>query len=185
MNSYLRPKRAAKAFEYDEIKHLILSISDARDQFLFAVMYANGARVGEVINVKAEDIDWNRDFVYVNLPVFKKRMEQPPKRSLPIYRDREEWLANIIIKYSFGKQGKLYPYSKRTAQKRIDSWMGCTSHSLRHSRVTHCLKRLKMGLPMVAAYFKISPRGLTDWIMRYGHYDTGDIEQHLKGMDKS
>jgi integrase len=185
MNGLPRPKRPAKAFEYQEIKDLLLSIPNVEDKFLIALMYANGARVGEAINVRGKDIDWNKDFVYINLPVFKKRKEIPPKRNIPISREKESWLADLIINYAVGKKGKLYRFTKRTAQKRVDKWLNCTSHSLRHSRVTHCLKKLKMGLPMVAKYFNISPRGFSDWIMRYGHYDTGDFEQHIKGLDKS
>ena len=37
-----------------------------------------------------------------------------------------------------------------------------------------------MSMRSVAEYFKISPAALSDWVMRYGHLERGDLESHLR-----
>lgn len=169
------------AFGYHELKERLQAIPDMQDRFMLAVSYANGTRVSEALAVKAEDIDVTENFVYISTPVLKKR-KGLIYRAPPISRQLEEWLAKIVVGYSAGKSGRLIGYSKRTAQRRFDQYFGCTSHSFRHTRATHCFTVLKMSSRMVAEYFKLSPRGLTDWIMRYGHLDRADIEHHLEAV---
>lgn len=174
-------KRPPIVFSYEEIKRLILAIDDKQDQFLFATSYANGTRIHEIIGIKAGDISWTDEFVYITTPVLKKR-GNIPLRAPPIIRTKEAWLANIIIDFVQEKTGKLIHLSVRTAQRRFDKYFNCTSHSFRHTRATHCFTVLKMSSRMVAEYFRLSPRGMGQWVMTYGHLDRGDMEEHLKGV---
>lgn len=175
-------QRGPIAFSYSDIKNRLTSMPNTEDRLLFAVSYANGTRVAEAITVKAEDIDITEEFVYITTPVLKKRGETVPKRSPPISRRLEPWLADIIIEGVEGKEGRLIKYSKRTAQRRFEKYFECISHSFRHTRATHCFTVLKMSIRMVAEYFRIAPRTLSDWVMRYGHLDRRDLETHLRGV---
>lgn len=173
-------KREAIAMSYRYIKQGIKAIDSPQDQFLMAVSYANGTRVSEALKVRDSDIEIKERFVYITTPVLKKRGPIVPKRAPPISRELESWLTNIIIGYSKGKEGKLIRYGKRTAQRRFDQYFGCTSHSFRHTRATHCFKHFGMTMEKVRLYFRISPRSLADWIVRYGHLDRTDLEAHIR-----
>ena len=174
-------KRKPVAFSYIEIKNHILSISDKTDRFMFACSYGNGTRISEVLGLRTADIEIGDEFIYIQTPVLKKRnWKGKMYRAPPISIKGEAWLAEIIIDYVSNREGLLIPYSKRTAQYRFDEFFDCTSHSFRHSRAMHCFRVLGMSMEKVGLYFRLSPRGLTDWIMRYGHLDSTDLEQHLK-----
>lgn len=173
-------QRKPMAFSYEEIKNGLLSIGNAEDRFMLAVSYANGTRVSEVVGLKAVDIDITEEFIYITTPVKKKRYRTELHRAPPISRKGEKWLADLIIRYVEGKTGKLISFGVRTAQRRFNSYFGCTSHSFRHTRAMHGLTVLKLSMPKIQAYFKLSPKGLTDWIIRYGHLDREDLEQHLR-----
>ena len=152
---------------------------------MFAVSYANGTRISEVLGLRASDVEVGEDFIYIQTPVLKKRKWKGKMyRAPPISIKGETWLADIIAGYVGGKEGKLISYSKRTAQYRFDEYFDCTSHSFRHTRAMHCFRVLGMSMEKVGLYFRLSPRGLTDWIMRYGHLDATDLEQHLKNRFK-
>lgn len=172
-------KRRPITFSYDEIRDHILSIGDKDVQFLFAVSYANGTRVSEVLGLRKGDVEITDEFVYVKTPVLKKRRGDV-YRAPPIYIKGEPWLANIIINYVKGREGTLINYSKRTVQRRFDEYFDCTSHSFRHTRATHCFTVLGMSERLIAEYFRISPASLADWIMRYGHLIREDMQSHLK-----
>ena len=173
-------KRKPIAFAYGEIRRGLEKISNKEDQFMLAVSYANGTRVSEVVGIRASDVEVSKEFVFVITPVFKKRTGIVPHRSPPISRVGEKWLTDILVSYSKGKRGKLISYSKRTAQRRFDEYFGCTSHSFRHTRAAHCLRILGMSMMKIQVYFGLSPKGLTDWITRYGHLDREDLEEHLR-----
>lgn len=183
-------KREAVAFSYEEIKEGLLAINDDLDQFMLSASYANGTRVGEIIGISTGDIEATDEFVYLSTPVLKKRKpvlmhRAPPinrryKRTSPRQPEPEGWLADIVLGYTVGREGKLIGYSVRTAQRRFEKYFRCTSHSFRHTRATHCFTKLGMSMRMVADYFKIAPRTLSDWVMRYGHLDRQDLEAHLR-----
>lgn len=172
-------KRKPIAFSYDEIRNHLLSIGDKDMQFLFAVSYANGTRVSEVIGLRASDVEITDEFVYVKTPVLKKRRNDV-FRAPPIYIKGEPWLANIIINYVANREGELISYSKRSIQRKFNEYFDCTSHSFRHTRATHCFTVLGMSERLIADYFRISPASLADWIMRYGHLIREDMQSHLK-----
>jgi integrase len=78
------------------------------------------------------------------------------------------------------KQGRLIDYGIRTAQRRFEKYFGCTSHSFRHTRATHCFRHLGFSERFIQEYFKISPTTLVEWCERYGHVNTKDLEEKLK-----
>lgn len=177
-------KQKPIAFSYEGIKRRILAVGNKMDRFMFAVSYANGTRVSEILNLCANDIDIDEEFIYIQTPVRKKRRNDV-YRAPPISRKGEPWLAYIISNYVKDYEGELseyvlITYSKRTAQRRFEEFFDCTSHSFRHTRVTHCFTVLGMSERLIAEYFRISPSSLGDWIMRYGHLNRKDLKAHLK-----
>ena len=177
-------KRKPIVLSYNHIRDAICSICDKEDRFMLAVAYANGCRVGEIVQVVAEDIEIKGDFVYVATPVLKKRARFVPKRAPPIYRKLEGWLVDIVLGYAEGKQGRLVSYGIRTAQRRFEKYFECTSHSFRHTRATHCFTLFGMSMREVAEFFMISEKALADWCMRYGHLERSALEKRMIGLEE-
>lgn len=189
---YKSGQRKPTIFSYDEVKEkLLYGITVPEDLFMLAVSYANGTRVSEMVGIRRGDIEWNDRFLYVSTPVKKKRTDLDVRRAPPINRryekeyprqaEPEGWLADIIISYAVvWDRPLLIPYGVRTAQRRFEKYFGCTSHSFRHTRVTHCFTRLGMDMRQVTEYFRIEPRTIPDWVVRYGHLDRRALEEHLR-----
>jgi integrase len=75
---------------------------------------------------------------------------------------------------------RVWQFSKFYAQKLINKYLGSTAHSLRHTRATHCITINKMNIRLVAEFFRIAPRTLSEWVMRYSHLETEDLKSHLR-----
>lgn len=174
-------KREAAFFRYDRMKERLLEIPDALDRLLCMVTYANGNRIGETIRLTYADFVWTPTFLRIKSPVLKKRGSKE-RRNCPIHRKIESWLTEPIIDYIDSERlapedsRKIWKKSKRTAQTRINKWLGCISHSLRHSRASHLMQEYGYSFPDLKAYFSLADKTLADWAMRYGHLEKSHLE---------
>ena len=175
-----RVYREPVVFGYEEVRNLILSIGDRQDRFVLAVAYANGARVGELLGLKAGAVQVDTEWCLVTTPVLKKR-GYVPKRNPPISKAGEPWLYGIIASFVQGRDRDdvVIPYSKRTIQYRFEKYGGCISHSFRHTRAFHCLTELGMNMEDLLVFFGLSPRGLGHWLTVYGHMSVDNLKLKL------
>jgi len=134
---------------YIDLKNHLLSISNREMRALFCTIYAAMAREGEVVKprygnnkpLQAEDIKPfdNRIEITIhtekskrvkNFDKFGRKLETPrvisvaPRlRVVPIYRNREKWLIDIIEDWCEYKQtGPLFDYSTRWAEYKFKEW---------------------------------------------------------------
>ena len=146
-------KRLPKFLEYNELEE-IFDIPDIntplgeRDRLILELLYASGVRVGELVNIKVEDINSNNTIKILGkgnkerLAYFNKVSE----KYLKIYlKDGREKLRVDDNKYLFlnYKGGRL---TTRGVEKMIDKVIEksaltkhVTPHMLRHSFATHLL----------------------------------------------
>ena len=197
-----QPHRQPKVFLYDEFQGIVKQITNPLHRTLILVTYANGARIGEACKILWDGINWDDEFLTISQQVFKKRGTSVPIRSPPIDRIKEAWLTEPIIEFikpfkenylkavmearlagePEPEPPKLWSFTPRYARILIDKYLNCTPHSLRHTRATHCITIGKMNLRFVAEYFRIAPSSLGEWVVRYGHLDTEDLKEHLRGQ---
>ena len=141
---------------YEAFKDCLLDIRELRDAALIATTYAGYARIGEIVRNKAS--------CKPNPPLNKGQIEITPShmllsiktektlqwRKVPVSREKEAWLVNIIQKWLSICDYELFPYSTRWAEKRFEKYFDTQRiHLLRHWATTHALQghRTKELLP--------------------------------------
>ena len=135
---------------YIDLKNHLLSISDRKMRALFCTIYASMAREGEVVRprygknkpLQAEDIQQvgDRKLTITIRSEKSKRIKKrdkfgnllakprvisvaPTLRVVPIYKNRESWLTDIIEDWCIEKQtGPLFDYSTRWAEYQFKKW---------------------------------------------------------------
>lgn len=142
------PKKAKKLpviFSKDEIDLILNSISNPKHKLMLSISYGAGLRVGELINLKVQDLNISELTIHI-----KNAKGQKDRISLLSEKITSN-LQEIISKkskndYLFSsEQGK--KLSTRTAQKIFESALrkskikkDASFHSLRHSFATHLLE---------------------------------------------
>lgn len=131
----------------DEVKQLCTAITDVRQKAVISLLYGTGMRLGEVKNLKMEDIERANNRIAVRQGKGQK--------------DRYTLLPKIVLedleKYYWQYRPKMYlfeskqllgkPLHERSIQTIVNSAMTTagfesgkfTSHTLRHSFATHLL----------------------------------------------
>ncbi len=142
-----KEKSLPEVLSINEVKNLINSISNLKHKVIFTFIYSSGLRVGEVVILKPEDIDVNRNLIHIKRAKGKK--------------DRYTLLSNtakgIFEHYTLKEapSNYLFPGSKynshlsiRSVQtimnrkvKELNIKKHVTVHSLRHSFATHLLEQ--------------------------------------------
>jgi integrase len=187
-------QRPAELVLYETLKERIQNIPTDMDFWLVATTYANGCRIKETCNLTFADFEWNNDFLYIHSQVLKKKMNKKtgvkpiPKRNNPIDRKLEPWITEPIIAFIEAKRGspnnqqKVWDKTKITAQRHINKYLNFTSHSLRHNRATHLMIKFGYGMRDLLEFFKIEPRTIAAWSVRYGHLERSYLEEKFKKM---
>ena len=128
-----------------EIARILLSLKNLKHRTILTVIYSAGLRLSELLNLKAEDIDWDRKLIRVKSGKGRKdrytllspRLEKLLKDYLYYYKPD---------KYLFEGQkgGKYSPKSVQNIMKNAVTKTGITKHAtvhtLRHSFATHLLE---------------------------------------------
>ncbi|RCK72659.1 MAG: Integrase [Ignavibacteriae bacterium] len=146
-----RPKKEKKlpdVLNEEEVINIFKSVGNIKHRLMLMITYDSGLRVGEVVNLRIEDIDVERGLIHIRGGKGKK--------------DRYTKLSEYLIKpihiywkaYNLGNNGWLFPgwrrdyhISVRSIQavfKRAIKAVGInkpvTMHTLRHSFATHLLE---------------------------------------------
>jgi integrase/recombinase XerC len=149
-------KKIPQTINYDNIKQALVlpeesSAIGIRDQAILELFYGTGIRLGELSNLKLNDIDFVNGLIKVSGKGNKQRLVplgEFATRSLKKYMEvREQSLQKTIAKdvptIFLNRYGK--PLSSRGIQRRVKKYLGQVSsdgtspHVLRHSFATHLL----------------------------------------------
>lgn len=137
----------------DEMIFLLDSIEcrtyvQKRDRTMFELMYSSGLRVGEVVNLKRSDINFDHSTLFIRLGKFGKDRIVPVSDTALYFLDkffRRKRVDSYLFTTSKGSnklsignvKARFYKYLKLAG---IDK-KGVTLHSIRHSTATHLLER--------------------------------------------
>ena len=138
INAVKIDKKAPVYLTQDEMQALIGIAADSRDNLIVKMLYATGVRVSELVNIKKEDIDLDRNTIKVFGKGAKERVVLLP-----------DALKVQVAEYCRGFSGgeRLFDLNIRTVERDIKSLASraginkkVTPHKLRHSFATHMLQ---------------------------------------------
>lgn len=138
-----REKKLPVILSKEEIEKLVAATKNINHRLIIQIGYSAGLRVSEIINLKWEDIDFNRNLIHL------KRAKGKKDRIVMLSQKVKEGLESL----SQEKQGYVFQtnrngkYTQRTIQKIIEHTAKkaginkkITPHTLRHSFATHLLE---------------------------------------------
>lgn len=138
-----REKKLPVILSKEEIERLISATKNINHRLIIQVGYSSGLRVSEIINLKWEDIDFDRNLIHL------KKAKGKKDRIVMLSQKVKEGLLNL----SESRQGYVFltnrdsKYTDRTIQKIIENAAmkagirkSITPHTLRHSFATHLLE---------------------------------------------
>lgn len=143
---------------YEELKNKLNGIPIWEHDVFLKLTYATLGRVGEIVRGRCKE----------NPPVATKDIEERVTpggrrqivitvltekaytyRKILVNRDREPWLTEPILEYAKNKQGPLFPFSTRWAQKVFEKYFSSQNiHAMRHWRATHLKQGKVTGKPL-------------------------------------
>jgi site-specific recombinase XerD len=144
-----RPKKDKKlpvVLSGEEIAGLVLSVANVKHKSLLMLTYSAGMRVGEVVRLKTEDIDFQRKLIHIRdvkgrkdrYTILSDRGSATLKEYLRDYKP-DNWLfagANPKKRITIRTAQAIFEHARENAgiQKEV------SIHSLRHSFATHLLE---------------------------------------------
>ena len=140
-----------------------------KHRLAFKLGFLAGLRVSEVVNLKKEDIDYNRNYIFVKAGKGKK------DRYIPIPKPLERDLKNLPVGL---KQITLQKAINRISEKAINKKIHF--HTLRHSAATFWLSQ---GMDIRQIQVLLGHSRL-DTTMIYTHVSMNDIEKKFEEIWK-
>jgi len=127
-----------------EIDRMILSSYNLIHRLMLQMLYSTGMRVGELIDLKWEDIDFERNIIHIKVAKGRKdrivmlssRVKRELKK-LPVERKGNLFLSARRKKYNLSTIEKIV--SKAAVKAGISKKV--TPHALRHAFATHLLEK--------------------------------------------
>jgi len=141
-----RNKRLPVILSKSEVERIFKSIGNPKHRLLLMMVYASGLRVGEVVKLQREHIDFNRKVIIVDEGKGKK------DRHTIMSNTVKELIAQYYVQYNitdwlFPSYDKKKHITVRTAQhilkdavKKAKIEKKASIHSLRHAFATHLME---------------------------------------------
>jgi site-specific recombinase XerD len=181
INAVKIDKKAPIYLTQDEMRALIETAIDPRDNMMVKMLYATGVRVSELVNVKKQDIDVERNTIKVFGKGAKERIVLMP----------DEMKAQLVLYCGgFSDGQKLFDLNIRTVERTIKMLAAraginkkVTPHKLRHSFATHMLQN---GGNVVAIQKLLGHTSLNTTQI-YTHYSVDELKDmyaHTHPMGK-
>jgi integrase/recombinase XerD len=138
-----REKKLPAILSKNEIERMVLATKNINHRLIIQTSYSAGLRISEIINLKWEDIDFDRDIIHIKRAKGKKDRVVMLSKTI---KDFLKILCNEKFTYVF-KTNRNEKYTQRTIQKIIKDVAvkaginkKITPHTLRHSFATHLLE---------------------------------------------
>jgi integrase len=164
-----------------EIKKIFNAVGDEpKLLFAVAIAYKTGARISEIIQLRAKDFSEQEGLWIVSIPTLKQRYKihgSPPRRELPITQDK---IYKIIIKPFLDKNKDspnplVYPETRHTLKSKLKRrYPDVYFHWFRHGASTRFSRTLDI--------FELqSAMGWKDLRMANNYVHNRNISQRLRG----
>jgi integrase len=159
-----------EVYSYSEIKDKITGQIVVEYKAFFALMYATGGRVSEVLSIEAGHIQLvkdgkDRDILRVYSSTLKKREDSQSKsRFVAINVADEQWLTDIIYSYSSNiVTGLLFTQHRATIWRWAYKVLGFNPHGLRKVRATHLATVFDFDGQQLKRFFNWSSSNMADY----------------------
>ena len=181
INAVKIDKKAPIYLTQDEMQALIDTAMSPRDNLIVKMLYATGVRVSELVNIRKQDIDLDRNTIKVFGKGAKERVVLLP-----------EVLKSQLEAYcrGFSNDQRLFELNIRTVERDIKTLAAraginkkITPHKLRHSFATHMLQN---GGNVVAIQKLLGHTSLNTTQI-YTHYSVDELKDmyaHTHPMSK-
>jgi site-specific recombinase XerD len=141
-----KEKRLPVVLSEEEVLQILRATSNSKHRLIFAMLYSTGMRIGEIINLRKQDIDLERKLVHIKGAKGKKdRITILSENLTPVLKTYyQEYKPN----YWFLEGPNRSQYSASSIRKSLERSVKAsnilkhiTPHSFRHSFATHLLER--------------------------------------------
>ncbi len=144
-----KPIQLPKVLSETELKKLFDAAANLKHKAILFVAYSAGLRVSEIINLRLQDIDREREQLFIHCSKGKKdRYVRLSPLVLNILEQYYKSCKQKPINYIFESHEQGKPYSVRSAQqifsdckRKAGIIKSLSFHSLRHSFATHVLEK--------------------------------------------
>jgi len=140
------PKKLPVVLSKEEVSAMISVVGNLKHQIMIEIMYGSGLRVGELVNLRINDIDFNRCLIYIKGG--KGNKDRNTIGSVKVFAEIEQYLLEyqpLIFLFEGYEAGQ--KINVRSAQavvaraaERADINKEVSAHTLRHSFATHLLE---------------------------------------------
>lgn len=138
-----RKKQLPKVLSKPEIQRMIDATNNIKHKLVIMILYSSGLRVSELVNLKREDVDSERNVI--NVRMGKGRKDRVTVLSEKAKKLLFSYLCSTSFKSSYLFEGRKGKYTIKSVQKILEKASSSiskkvTPHMLRHSFATHLLE---------------------------------------------
>lgn len=141
-----REKRLPNVFSKAEVKAILGAPANIKHRTMLSLIYACGLRRGELINLRLQDVHWDRNLLFLRQAKGKKDRVLPiGAKIIEMLRDYQKAYTTKIWLFEGQREGEKYSERslqlvlKQALQKAGNPKPG-SLHWLRHSYATHLLE---------------------------------------------
>ena len=143
-----RPRRVTKlpdVLTKEEVKSILIGITNLKHQALISLLYGCGLRIGEALSLRIDDVRYEEKLLYVRSAKGQKDRRVPLSGGIAdLLRRYQRSYRNKTLLFT-GQRGGRYAYSSalqilKRAVRKAGLNRRVTLHTLRHSYATHLLQ---------------------------------------------